>query len=202
MEIIGVPLQAKKMFSSMKIIDELKTVLEDHDIYVQKECNHITDKTIFYIDRPVTVTQNGEDVVYPEFARINNLDWFMSGEIIVDIICNTLHQLDAPSYNDFINNIEYYNNNDCFFSFTDDVMIRNYKIVLNKFPKNGLKNVVEIIKKIGAQIPLSKLPRASQDVPFTLMKNLSEKEFNELENQLKEYDDILKIEVSVQDINQ
>ncbi|MBB5195536.1 DUF7716 domain-containing protein [Anaerocolumna cellulosilytica] len=92
-------------------------LLEEYDLYVKEGMVEFDKNTIVYLDDPLDVDDDTEDEIYPNFAQEHDLQWLFSGQVINDIIVNTQHQLPNPTVKDYIKNLIYYNENDCFFTF-------------------------------------------------------------------------------------
>ncbi len=92
-------------------------LLEEYDLYVKEDMVEFDKNTIVYLDDPLDVDDDTEDEIYPSFAEELDLQWLLSGQVINDIIVNTQHQLPNPTVKDYIINLIYYNENDCFFTF-------------------------------------------------------------------------------------
>jgi hypothetical protein len=91
-----------------------------YDLYVDEniDIETINDETVFYLDAPVDVDDNDNEI-YPPFAKENGLWIYFIGEKVAEIILNTRHQLcpKIPGIDDYINNFNYYNKHDCCFTF-------------------------------------------------------------------------------------
>ncbi|MCT4621855.1 MAG: hypothetical protein N4A62_21005 [Marinisporobacter sp.] len=94
-------------------------ILEAYDLYVKKNTDFLDLQTIVYLDEAVAVDDETDEEIYPEFVIMNDLEWYFSGQVIIDIIDNTKYQLKNPSVQDYITNLNNYSEHDCFYTFNE-----------------------------------------------------------------------------------
>ena len=103
-----------------KLIQFSESDFFNFDLYVDEslDVEIISGDTVFYLDDPVDVDDNDNEI-YPPFAKKNHLWIYFIGEKVAEIIGNTRHQLcpKIPSIDDYIKNFNYYNKHDCCFTF-------------------------------------------------------------------------------------
>ncbi|MBU5482920.1 hypothetical protein KQI86_01195 [Clostridium sp. MSJ-11] len=94
-----------------------KDLLDMHALYVEKDVEKFDENTIVYLDNHLGVDEEADTEIYPVFAHKYDLQWFFSGQVVSDIITNTQFQLKNPTVADYIINLNYYNEHDCFYKF-------------------------------------------------------------------------------------
>ena len=109
--VLRVPLKMENLFQIPQ------DILDGYDLYAMPDMSQADKNTIMYLDDHVSVDDETDEEIYPKFSVEHNLIWFFSGPVVADIIMNTKHQLQNPTVDDFIVNFNYYNKNDCFFTF-------------------------------------------------------------------------------------
>jgi hypothetical protein len=115
---VRVPIRIEELF------DIPEDILENHQLYFTHETyemDFLSKGTIVYLDDIVDVDDETDNEIYPAFALKNDLEMSLLGQLLNDIIGNTKHQLQNPTADDFIKNLNYYNNHDCFFDFNNIV---------------------------------------------------------------------------------
>jgi hypothetical protein len=143
---IRVPMKLEELFEIPR------DVLDDHQLYVAHETGKMkfyVKDTIVYLDEPVAIDDETDEEIYPAFVLKNNLEMDLSGQLVNDVIDNTKHQLNNPTIDDFIVNLNYYNHFDCFFTFKEYDQESNIicsKNILDEFP-NGWEGMDHFVKK-------------------------------------------------------
>lgn len=108
------PISLEQLFLFVQHNELEMEKLDEYDMYIQEDSEKFDANTVVYLDNSLEVDDDTEEEVYPDFAQKLDLKWFFSGQVIRDIIVNTQHQLTNPAVEDYIKNIVYYNENDCF----------------------------------------------------------------------------------------
>jgi hypothetical protein len=102
-------------------IEELVTIeykiLEVFDLYVKKEHRLFNAESIVYLDEVVAINDETDEEIYPEFVVKNDLEWYLSGQVVIDILDNTKYQLKKISIQDYIKNLNNYSEHDCYYTF-------------------------------------------------------------------------------------
>jgi hypothetical protein len=114
---VRVPIKTEELFE----IPE--DILENHQLYFTHETSKmdfLAKDTIVYLDDIVEVDDETDKEIYPAFALKYNLKMGLLGSLVNDVIYNTKYQLQNPTTDDFITNLNYYYNHDCFFDFDMD----------------------------------------------------------------------------------
>ena len=101
-----------------QLIQFIESELDMHTLYTDPNIEVVNKDTEFYLDNPIEVDDNDNEL-YPPFAKKSNLLYYFNGDIVSDIIGNTKHQFEpkTPTINDYIKNFNYYSEHDCFFDF-------------------------------------------------------------------------------------
>ena len=93
--------------------------LDMYTLYVASDFNwKVKATTVLYLDDYVEV-DDGDNEIYPPFAKERNLMVYFHGDIVSAIIENTREQLipKIPTVNDYIKNFNYYCAYDAFYDF-------------------------------------------------------------------------------------
>jgi len=101
-----------------QLIQITPSELDEFTLYADKVIETVDENTVFYLDEPIEVDENDNEL-YPSFINENNLRYFFNGDIVSDIISNAQHQLEpkTPTIDDYVKNFDYYHKHDCFFNF-------------------------------------------------------------------------------------
>lgn len=100
------------------VVIEFK-ILEEYDLYVEKNTDFFDLQTIVYLDEVVDIDDETDEEIYPEFSIKKDLEWYFSGQVPNYIIDNTKFQLKNPSVQDYIRNLNNYSSHDCFYTFNE-----------------------------------------------------------------------------------
>ncbi|MEO3944834.1 hypothetical protein [Gorillibacterium sp. CAU 1737] len=107
----------RKPITIHQLIGIAQDDLDEFNLY-RKEDSPIDETSTLYLDDPIDVDDETDEEIYPEFAKEHGLSIYFSGQVASDLIANTRHQVKNPSLQDYIDNFNYYDKHDCFFTFS------------------------------------------------------------------------------------
>lgn len=131
----------------------------------------LSSETICCIAENITITEDDEEV-YPCFAVENNMESYISEELINDVISSFLSLKINASVDELITALNYYLEHDCFMTPAGNISdpFQKPKLILEKAPSD--KKVLLKIKNIF-KMSLSELLSMTEKAPIVLSDSLT-----------------------------
>ena len=168
-----------RIMSFKELVDELSNtysengeLIDDEWAVFYKDTDDIKEDTICCIADIVEVSDDYEEI-YPDFAVRNEMDTYINGELLNDVLSSYLSADRNASASDLIYAINYYLENDCFIELecNEDNNSSFPQVMLDK-EISDKRVLLKIRKAFSLEIPLNELLILAKQLPFVITNDL------------------------------
>ena len=172
----------------LSVYNEDGEIIDDGWTVYYKDAKKIKKTTECCISDSIIVTDDDEEV-YPSFAVENDMNSYVTDEVIVDVITEYLMEKSKPTVKQLIDAINYYLENDCFiYVEADDTAYKKPQIVIEKVISDK-RVLMKIRKAFSLEISLSEFIEQTKSIPYVIDVNLTLPEAKRIvkNNELKDF---------------
>lgn len=178
-----------------KLVEELSSVYnEDGEIaddewaVYYKSAGKIKKSTVCCIADLIEITDDYEEI-YPDFAIQNDMDAYVTNEIMIDVISEYLTKKSKATVKQLIDAVNYYLENDCFIYVEPDANAFKTPQVIIEKEIIDKRILMKIKKAFSLEIPLGEFLALSHELPYVITNTLTLVEVKKIikNNGLKDY---------------